>query len=634
MNSILLVTREGFHILSFGLCHRFASNAPKRFPAKAKNVAVSRTPSKTNRFRRPMNYYHPLASKIRDETELRRHPRYTTLFREYEFEPWSVFRSFPHFAQYFPRSDGSVTRTECAADHDAVYYLSQDYLPPWIPRGRIPLPSVAERFVPAYKTFWRHSADVKPTDIAHVLAQVAHWYSVGIKPCNLISEALQLLSTQSCRNSVVLCMLYKGGCTGYGIPSDEQALDHVENFLAREGQTLRMTEITTICDGFFHSDRGFHRPEVAKVVATRYYQLLQSGHYPWTDSSHIMFKQLKMTEYQDVEEMRLLQPALDAAGFFEFCAQRKFNGLHDVHFLMQYLVARSYHDDQLLRRCVSIFETSVHNEEFRLWRSKDVSRTLLHFALVDFQLNEDVMARCTDFFRASCLPVMKENFGISLLQFLDAASLFDVYPLDIIDAFFASDLVRVEGRDLPGMKGEASMGNPWEELLRYDEILGVMRPDYTGARLSAKGKNVALRYIKPPTASKELHSFASSLNDAICKKFGKKGQYVAIENVFRTKTIPDVIVHFGKNGRPLFLKSKVKPTRKIAIQLLSQKHYLMDGEGCVKWAVKPVIRRFFKCLSLLGYEVVVVGNQRRDGHTDVDTLAAEIVNEIMKNTSG
>ena len=63
-----------------------------------------------------------------------------------------------------------------------------------------------------------------------------------MKPLNLISEALNLLTatTPQCVKATALCMHYKAGCMGGGVPDDEDVLEHVERFLAAEGHALRL----------------------------------------------------------------------------------------------------------------------------------------------------------------------------------------------------------------------------------------------------------------------------------------------------------------------------------------------------------------------------------------------------------
>merc|ERR1712212_1016357 len=248
-------------------------------------------------------------------------------------------------------------------------------------------------------------------------------------------------------------MYYKSQTERMGIPQDDAAFDFVEQFLLETGDAIRMMEIEIICAAFFYSERPFKIPSVSITIAKRFFLLLQTKLYPWTNDSHGTFKQLAKDQHRDAEEMRLLGPALDASGFFEHCLKSKCEGrgLHDVHYLLNYLCARSYHDRALLDKCADIVKNMTEQHDFRNLRSKDLERTLRAFARLNYPLDDTILKVFVDSYRSQIVPECKEAFGVSILGFLHAVSLYGIYPFDIIDAFFSSDLVRVSNGELPGM---------------------------------------------------------------------------------------------------------------------------------------------------------------------------------------
>ena len=415
---------------------------------------------------------------------------------------------------------------------------------------------------------------------------------------------------------------------------------------------IRMTELTSICEGFFFSARKFFIPGVSNIVAKRFFELLQTGHYQWDDNQHGLLKTLYMSRYQDSEDMRSLTSALDTCGFFEYCEHRQFNGLHDVHSLLRYLIARNYRDERLLSKCAAVFDQAVKDDMFTDRRSKDVSRSLLYFAQLGFRLDARILQTVIEYYRDLCLPIMKESFGVSLLQFLDAASLNGVYPRDIIDAFFRSDLVQVQRGNLPGMTGQAAFGNPWEDLLRFDEMIGILLPDYDGARLPKRTVDVARKFVKSGTPTDDDLAFAVCLDDAISKVLspgsrqggGRKGsQFVSIDDHSSLLTPQSTrndeidlnfVLKLDQNNRPIStsnksfkFKGKNKKLRQISIQLLRREHYLLDPRG--ELTLKPEVKRFHECLAKLGFEVVVVGFRRRQASGDA-AVADKVVRDILK----
>ena len=598
------------------LAHRIGGNSIKR--------------DRQSTFSRPLDRFHPLTKKIKDHDSLRREPRWTTAWRDHDSNLWFAFQDLPHYGNFFPnpRQRGKYPDRD---DETKGRYEVDQYLPKWRLLTKIPNPHYANTFVPAYERFWRRSADVAPTDIAHVLTTIAHWYSVGIKPLNLVSEALQLLPRSSSRQAIILCMHYKSHCMGMGIPRDEEYFEFVEQFLLENGNSLRMMEIHVICTGFFFSQKPFSLPGVSSIVAKRFFELLLTKMYPWSSESHSIFKQLKLDSHRDPEEMRLLAPALDAAGFFEFCSRKTFNGLHDVHFLLEYLSARSYHDENHLRKCCDIFRRSVGLGVFTEMRSKDVSRALLHFANLNYRPDEDILEACLGYFRSLTVPEMKETFGISVLNFLDACSLFGIYPFDIIDAFFSSDLVVVVRDSLPAMRGDSNISNPWIHLFIYDEVVGIACPSYEGARLPGKTKTLAEFSLRDSYSDMEtVEAVRLSLNKAISIGSKKKGNFVRLDRLVKAKQLPDLTIHLDKNNNALPCDSRQKPARKVAVQVTCPDHYLEDSGGVVDWALKPTMRRAIDCVARLGYDVHVVSFLDIKFCNDSDALASDVWSRVRR----
>ena len=112
---------------------------------------------------------------------------------------------------------------------------------------------------------------------------------------------------------------------------------------------------------------------------------------------------------------------------------------------------------------------------------------------------------------------------------------------------------------------------------------------------------------------------------------------MSVENIFLTKMVPDIVVNLDQNGAPIPVKSETSSPssaqapqvhEKVAVQLLAREDYLMDSGSDGKMTVKPVLRRFFSCLTHLGYRVVVVDFRRWQEAADVDSLAEDILDEI------
>ena len=167
-----------------------AKTSTKVSSTSTTSSSSSSSPSGTDvKFRRSARYYHPITREIKDPKELRRHPRYSIVWREHELPTWLVYRNFPHYAQFFPKTDDSQyspflkdlrrstlpptfasststsSSTSSSSDEPVTQYCSEAYLPPWGPKSLHSLESIhlqAKKYGPAYKVFWNCAVDVKP----------------------------------------------------------------------------------------------------------------------------------------------------------------------------------------------------------------------------------------------------------------------------------------------------------------------------------------------------------------------------------------------------------------------------------------------------------------------------------------
>merc|ERR1711942_522821 len=127
-----------------------------------------------------------------------------------------------------------------------------------------------------YGQLWKNSAHLKPTDLTQVLIIISTWIRIGVKPCNLFSEAFRLLPDQLSKETVILCAFYKAlGCK-LGLPCDDEVYSVIENFLHERASELSMLELVVICSAFFRSFMPFQIKRSSSVVHGRFLELLSS----------------------------------------------------------------------------------------------------------------------------------------------------------------------------------------------------------------------------------------------------------------------------------------------------------------------------------------------------------------------
>ena len=467
---------------------RFAANRFRRHHPIADPCILAEKDVQNRRTRGEPNNAHL-------EKRLRQTPRYTPSIFTHEFDTMNRLRdTHPRYAPYLSPS---------VVEHFPWRYELEDAL-----RGkniyeasefldRCALVKIVKwKRIELYKELWRRSVDVEVPDLPKLLAAISTWLRCGVQPCNLYSEAFSLLLARGAPppEAVVLCLFYRGISKQQGLPSDDDFLPVAEDIMLAHMPSFSMEELMVSCQGFFRTyvPFGRHYATLTAAVEERFRQLLLDGSHSWETDTHSILKLLKIN---DGPEPMYMLPALEAAGFFSFCLDAKLRhstfGLHELNCLMAFYRSRDYRDDDVVRRCLETTRVLVERRDFfDKARGKDVACLLLHYAHLSVKLDDDVIDAFIEYFRRQCIPVVKTKFGESVHNILDAAFLLGVYPHDLIHAFFSCQkFMRLENGKLPGMTDDGRRPDPWEQLLRLDFLVGIMCPDYTGARLPDEVKD-------------------------------------------------------------------------------------------------------------------------------------------------
>lgn len=199
--------------------------------------------------------------------------------------------------------------------------------------------------------------------------------------------------------------------------------------------------------------------------------------------------------------------------------------------------------------------------------------------------------------------------------------------------------------------------DPFIDLHNFDEIVGILHPEYGGARLPEALKVKAKRQLEDPQTEypdiESVRKVRSSLNEThrrlgsreertsvndkshnINKKDKSDFFPVELRKVLPYKMMPDLLIYLDEKNRPLDpTKSQKKIARKIAVQVTTRYHYISDSGGVEDWALKTYVLRHNECLRKLGYEVVIAKCFENDDAFDYDQLAVDVWLEILGNSA-
>ena len=426
---------------------------------------------------------HPAARKIKDPDQLRAITRIGDYIIKFEYRLFHQLRRDPAYHPYVELDDaplevhteGAIRRSLLGRDiYEAGEILARNCFKHLSFDFRQSL----------YTQLWQESVHSTPRDLTQVLVLISTWIRIGIRPCNLFSEAIRLLPTNITRETVVLCAFYKALSHKKSLPADGAIFPILETFLHDHGSELTLTELVMISDAFFRSFMPFQQSDLdlCHVVKARFLELLPTT--PWTLDAHHIFKLLKLNSHWNRAQLRALGPALTASGFFDFCRQFPRHGIHELMILGEYLASRKFRDEALLSQCVGTLRELMEQEDAYEARCKDYSRLFYAWATLDVELDEETVNFGADFFRQNSRQ--KPLVGRSLLILLEALTLQGIFPHDLIHALFSNpDLMRVENGSMTGFEFDQVEQSrpPFIELLRLDLCVGLLCPDYRGARL-------------------------------------------------------------------------------------------------------------------------------------------------------
>ena len=150
---------------------------------------------------------HPAARSIKDPAKLRAIARLGYDFVEHEFRLLHELRQNPAFHPFMDLSYGSEFQTE---DDIRQALLGRDIYEAQELLTRLNLQDLSPDFRESlYEQLWYESVHSTPQDLKQVLLLISTWIRIGVKPCNLFSEAFRLLPTHITKETVLLCAFYK-----------------------------------------------------------------------------------------------------------------------------------------------------------------------------------------------------------------------------------------------------------------------------------------------------------------------------------------------------------------------------------------------------------------------------------------
>ena len=444
--------------------------------------------------------YHPKSREIKDEKKLRLIPRCGDHLEKFEFSQLHKLQAVPRYRPFFEDVDENdknssfdvlkpITNCPSRQEIEKTFH-GRDTYEAFGDLTQINFRRTDYGFRRAlYERMWRRSAKITPTDITFVLKVAAAWMRVGIKPCNLYSEAFQLLPSQFSREAAVLCAFYRGMAHRNSLPQDAVIFPELERFLVDEVPSLSILELEVIADGFFRSFepfRTFMGTICGKILDRLYEELSTVG---WDRDKQSLLKLLKMNDFFDVDQMLELGSVLEAGGFFQYCLDNPDIGFHELMTITGFLVSKRFKDDALLDKIVETLRILTRKKKASLYaRCKDVGRLFHDLILLDAKLDEDLIEFALGFFRGRMKKGFRDIDGRYILIFLEGLSLAGVYPHDLIDHLLSSERFMVVEREkhMPYLGGKAKGTEPFDELLLMDRNLELFCPEYTGSRLKAE----------------------------------------------------------------------------------------------------------------------------------------------------
>ena len=460
--------------------HFFSSSLPlpRNFNAPSHQGKVA------YRVRKARTVEHPALRKIKDPAILQAIPRTGKYISKFEYRFFHRLRNNRTYHQYFDLSYGNEVETE-GAIHQALLGRNIYDAAEFLTRTCFKDKSLDFR-ESLYAQLWQDSVQSTPHDLTQVLNLISTWVRIGIRPCNLISEAIRLLPTNMNRETIVLCAFYMAMGSRKPLPADRAIFPILEAFLRDHGSELTMFELVMICEAFYRSSKPFQQSnlDLCHVIKARFLELLPTT--PWTADAHHIFLLLKFNNHGNVAQMQALGPALQASDFFDYCRKFPRSALHELVFLCEYLENKEYRDEALLSQCVAVLRELWKKEDAYTGICMNFPRLFYVLASLDVELDEEMIAFGVNFFQQN--PPQEPIAGQDLLFFLRALALKGIFPHKLIHMLFSSqDLMRVENGSMRGFTfKKVDHGSPsfFElALLRLDLCVGLLCPDYRGARL-------------------------------------------------------------------------------------------------------------------------------------------------------